>query len=115
MAQHLEPNSGITLDIRRDYWRMGGWRALLYEKRLESIYIASPPEFQIVTPEAECREQQSTFFLGEDTVQGIMDALWQEGVRPSRGVSSTGQLEAANKHLEDMRRLVAHYSKAKLP
>jgi hypothetical protein len=36
-------------------------------------------------------------------VQQLMDELWVAGLRPSEGVASTGQLEAMNAHVNDMR------------
>ena len=34
---------------------------------------------------------------------GLMDELWNLGIRPSDGNGSAGQLAATEKHLEDMR------------
>ena len=36
----------------------------------------------------------------------LMDALWGAGVRPSSGEGNTAHIQALNKHLDDMRRLV---------
>jgi hypothetical protein len=47
-----------------------------------------------------------TLELTPDEARGLMDALWQAGVRPSNGTGNAGQLGATEKHLEDMRRLV---------
>ncbi|MCG8381829.1 MAG: hypothetical protein MJA28_06375 [Gammaproteobacteria bacterium] len=44
--------------------------------------------------------------VDHDTVQHMMDELWGLGFRPSAGVSSTGQIEAMQAHLDDMRKLV---------
>lgn len=38
--------------------------------------------------------------------QELMNDLWNCGIRPSQAKGTAGQLEAVNKHLEDMRTLV---------
>lgn len=47
-----------------------------------------------------------TMTLTPSEAKGLMDALWNCGVRPSNGAGNVGQLGATEKHLEDMRRLV---------
>ncbi|MFA7209650.1 MAG: hypothetical protein WC120_05250 [Parcubacteria group bacterium] len=44
----------------------------------------------------------------------LMDDLWRAGVRPTDAVSGDATTEATRKHLDDMRKLVAHYSKCGL-
>lgn len=44
--------------------------------------------------------------LRTDEAQGLMDSLWECGLRPTEGAGSAGALAATQKHLEDMRRLV---------
>ena len=44
-----------------------------------------------------------TFSLEYQEAQELMDALWNVGLRPTHGKSSTGQLEAVERHLTDMR------------
>jgi len=41
--------------------------------------------------------------MTEDEAQGLMDALWNIGCRPSTGYGSEGQLAAVQGHLADMR------------
>jgi hypothetical protein len=48
---------------------------------------------------------QSAFSLDKGCVQELMDSLWMLGIRPSEGVASTGQVEAMQAHLADMRKL----------
>ncbi len=43
---------------------------------------------------------------GRQFLQAALDAAWQAGLRPSRGVEEIGELKATRSHLEDMRRLV---------
>jgi hypothetical protein len=44
----------------------------------------------------------------------LMDAMWNAGVRPS-DIGTPGHLAATTKHLEDMRKLVAHHAGVALP
>jgi hypothetical protein len=44
--------------------------------------------------------------LGPSEAQGLMDALWDAGLRPTEGSGSAGALAATQRHLEDMRVLV---------
>lgn len=44
--------------------------------------------------------------IDPETAQGLMDSLWQCGLRPSEGTGSAGSLAATEKHLGDMRKLV---------
>ena len=46
--------------------------------------------------------------------QGLMDELWRAGIRPKNGEGSVGQIGATERHLADMRALVAHFSNAEL-
>lgn len=43
-----------------------------------------------------------------------MDELWAAGLRPSDGTGNAGQLGATERHLADMRAIVAHEMGAKL-
>jgi hypothetical protein len=47
-----------------------------------------------------------TFRLFGHEAQELMDMLWECGIRPTQGKQSVGQLEATERHLADMRRLV---------
>jgi hypothetical protein len=41
--------------------------------------------------------------LSLEEAQGLLDSLWQAGLRPAEASGSTGQLAATVRHLEDMR------------
>lgn len=41
-------------------------------------------------------------------LQGLMDAMWNAGIRPNNGEGSTGQLGATERHLADMQTIVMH-------
>lgn len=63
-------------------------------------------ELEEITAENEVSECEPFARLSEGDAQGLMNSLWEAGVRPSSSVGSTGQLEAMREHLADMRRLV---------
>jgi hypothetical protein len=42
-----------------------------------------------------------------EDAQKLMDALWNTGIRPGNGEGSVGQIGAMQKHLDDMRAIVA--------
>lgn len=48
---------------------------------------------------------ESNTILDERAVQLLMDDLWQCGVRPTNKVGTVGQLQATEKHLDDMRNI----------
>ncbi len=50
---------------------------------------------------------EPSFVLGMDNAQELMDYLWHAGLRPTEGSGSAGSLRATEKHLADMRKLVA--------
>ena len=45
--------------------------------------------------------------MTSDTARLLMDSLWQQGIRPSVGVSSAGRDEAIRCHLDDMRKIAS--------
>ncbi len=47
--------------------------------------------------------------LQDDALQQLMDEMWRNGVRPSEGVASAGQIDAVQAHLRDMQALVGHF------
>ena len=48
-----------------------------------------------------------TATVTREAAQVLMDDLWHAGLRPSEGSGSAGSLRATEKHLDDMRRIVA--------
>jgi hypothetical protein len=48
----------------------------------------------------------SLFDLTKDECIGLMDQLWDLGIRPSNGSGDNNAFESVKYHLEDMRRLV---------
>ncbi len=71
------------------------------------LYLPKPIEFEKIDHESITLPQDATLIhldnsANADTLQGLMDSLWQAGVRP-RDVGTPGHLAATTKHLEDMR------------
>jgi len=50
---------------------------------------------------------QPLTYITKDCAQGLMDDLWQCGIRPTEGAGTAGSMAATNRHLEDMRVIVA--------
>ncbi|MGE4074945.1 MAG: hypothetical protein AB7F22_05300 [Reyranella sp.] len=55
---------------------------------------------------------QPGLVLPIETAQGLMDQLWQCGLRPTEGSGSAGALAATQRHLDDMRALVFKHKPA---
>jgi len=65
-------------------------------------YVAKP----VVMEEADlCSIVEPTLKISIDAAQTLMDDLWNCGIRPTNGAGSVGQLQATERHLEDMRRI----------
>jgi hypothetical protein len=56
-----------------------------------------------------------TFKLHEDEAQVLMDSLWSCGIRPTEGSGSAGSLAATERHLNDMRAIVANSLGVEMP
>lgn len=69
----------------------------------DSLSVATNIEFH---PLAEGEPIEATAHIDTETAQGLMDELWDCGLRPTQGKGSAGQLDAVKYHLEDMRALV---------
>ena len=57
---------------------------------------------------------EPTFKLNNVEAQFLFDELFRAGLRPSDGSGSIGQLEATERHLEDMRKIALQFIKPKL-
>lgn len=56
----------------------------------------------------ECGPAPTPFMvLDREAAQALMDELWSVGLRPSEGAGSAGSLAATERHLSDMRMIVA--------
>jgi len=52
--------------------------------------------------------------LRTESAQQLFDALWAAGFRPVDTTENAGQIKAMGAHLQDMRALVRHLTKAEL-
>lgn len=59
------------------------------------------------TLEADTVYNEPCLSLRPESAQQLMDALWAAGFRPVDGHGSAGQIGATERHLADMRALVA--------
>jgi len=71
---------------------------------------ALPLQFE----ESEAPRMSETGHLEDANVQYLMDELWMMGIRPSRGVASTGQVEAQKAHIDDLRLVIGKLMQSKL-
>lgn len=49
--------------------------------------------------------REPSLMLTPKQAQALVNSLWDSGIRPEQAKGSSGQLEAVNKHLEDMRKI----------
>ncbi len=97
----------FEVKVERNIFRNGLDLFILDHER--NIYtIRQVPDVEPVTASEE------SLFLTLEAGQNLMDELWRAGLRPLE-VGSVGQLAATEKHLEDMRTLVAAQTKIPLP
>lgn len=97
--------------INRDYGLSAGLY-LAFDDR-EKRYFVEPVELKEIPEGFE--QIDPTIRLSREDMIHLMDELWQCGVRPSREISSTGQLESMQAHLTDMRTLASAALEIKLP
>lgn len=81
------------------------------------LAVALPLQMRMITEEESMQAISSTPLteIRKDEAQQLMDELWRIGLRPSEGSGSAGSLAATERHLADMRALVAHKMGARLP
>jgi hypothetical protein len=48
-------------------------------------------------------EMPTALVLNREQAQGLMDSLWESGIRPTEGMGSAGSFAAQAAHLSDMR------------
>lgn len=84
------------------------FRARTYpDNALAYTSIPEPITFRNITKDEQLPyEQQPTIVITTESAQELMNQLWELNIRPVQAKGSIGQLDAVNKHLEDMRRLV---------
>jgi hypothetical protein len=97
------------------YAQRAAWGSSI-EFQLGSLGGRAGNDFSIATglameplPSDQCFPHRPLFTLASTEAQGLMDQLWQCGLRPSEGSGSAGSLAATERHLEDMRKLAMHH------
>jgi len=90
----------IRAIAHRDPWSERVGVLLVKHETGKPRLIAKPLDFAEVPAGASV---DPTFSLQRDEAQELMDMLWNCGLRPTQGKQSTGQLDAVERHLADMR------------
>ncbi len=91
---------------------LGDWCLDAVFKTSNAVFAAKKIEFK----KSDCFEcySEPLVTLNNIEMQSIMNSLWSAGIRPINGECSTGQIGAIKDHLNDIRKLVSRFSKAKL-
>lgn len=89
-----------------DPWS-GGVRLFLANKTPTSIQIVTAfiAESHHMPDEGTLLPEAGTIKLTKESAKGLMDALWNCGVRPSAQDTSEGHVKALTSHLADMRQI----------
>ena len=82
-------------------------------------FIDNENSRDVAEPMVMKRKELDTFSpafcqLTNEATQMLIDELWQAGYRPTEGIGSAGSLRATEKHLNDMRKIVAEKLKVQL-
>lgn len=72
-----------------------------------TVSVGLPITHRELTADDLGQNMPETFHMPEGDAQKFMDELWRVGFRPTEGTGSAGSLAATEKHLNDMRALVA--------
>lgn len=107
MNQHeIEDFNKIAAIAGRDHpWDFGVSIYVRGYAHVSGLYAPTELEFESIEPAKEL--QKPLFYLKLDEAQVLIDSLWDCGLRPSQGKGSAGAMDATQKHLEDMRKIVA--------
>lgn len=69
------------------------------------VFHADSREVEIKRDIPEMGDYPHFAYLTQEQAQQLSNDLWECGIKPVQGDGSTGQLEATNKHLQDMRKI----------
>ena len=64
--------------------------------------VALPLQWRPVREDERETEAPPALSIRLDAAQGLIDALWEAGLRPTEGTGSAGSLAATERHLKDM-------------
>ncbi len=88
--------------------------------RVEFFYFENDPDGKRYTIETVTRkefvegiENTPTFTLSEEEAQEFINALWDNGFRPTKYENPNAALQAQSNHLADMREIAFMFLKAK--
>lgn len=91
-----------------------GYDLMIWEKNNETGSLSVVTNMTLEKCDGEY-VSKPTATLTSAEAQELADTLWEAGIRPTQSKSSAGQHEAQEKHLNDMRSIVASSLKIKLP
>lgn len=74
------------------------------QEQTGKFYVANPVTYSVSSEDASI--QTPLLRLTKTEAQQLIDAMWNCGVRPTRGEGSAGSFDAQGRHLEDMRAIV---------
>lgn len=92
MAHYVDDFNSV---IRVNFWRISG------DKR----EVLRGDSFDLIDPYVYTLDDSHGVCIDKTAAQGLMDSLWECGIRPTEGQGSAGQLAAQALHLKDMRDL----------
>jgi hypothetical protein len=102
----FEGISELQFKINQDYFKRGysifGFNKTHYVGALTLIQSQENESFDPL------------FTLSKNQAQGLMNELWNAGIRPTDDVDNKGELKATKMHLEDMRKIASKYVKVNL-
>ncbi len=102
--------NNLELRVHRSF-EHGGYSVLIGRRGTDGLLMmASPPVIDRQIQEGELIGDP-TIRLNDNEAQMLMNELWKAGVRPQNGEGNPGHLGAVGDHLQDMRKLVNHYTK----
>lgn len=90
---------------RREAWAFGVELVFHSDDAMGRHCVAEPLTMREVDPSYAITSP--TVRLSYSGAQALMDELWTCGLRPSEGTGSAGSLAATERHLSDMRAIVA--------
>ncbi len=96
--------NGLKIIAHKEAWSNYVSIAAFFPRGEMGVSACAMPLTMVDKRECELVEPMVT--IDPQAAQGLMDSLWDCGLRPSEGSGSAGALAATQRHLEDMRRLV---------
>lgn len=94
----------VNVYVSRNFLRRGfEFHIVAINLATRETNLARPVEFAVVPENTQFSEP--AFTLKEEEAQGLMDELWNAGIRPTEGAGSAGSMAATQAHLADIRRI----------